>query len=157
MLVINQKALSEDISPGISGKDERPAETQVPEAEIWNSDSEAYLEALWNSCYNVSCFTHFGLAMRNHYCILQTDIICCSNMKLLCSIPWTNSSVRLIYQQRFVLPQRNSVDDYIANLFLDALKWLYFVICTKWHKLPVDTHHVQWSFWKCLGVYERQD
>jgi hypothetical protein len=34
MLVINQKALSEDISSGVSGKDERPAETQVPEAEV---------------------------------------------------------------------------------------------------------------------------
>jgi hypothetical protein len=34
MLVINQKALSEDISSGISGKDERPAETRVPEAEV---------------------------------------------------------------------------------------------------------------------------
>jgi hypothetical protein len=34
MVVINQKTLSEDISSGISGKDERPAATQVPEAEV---------------------------------------------------------------------------------------------------------------------------
>ena len=34
MLVINQKALSEDIPSAISGKDERPAETQIPEAEV---------------------------------------------------------------------------------------------------------------------------
>ena len=33
MLVINHTALSEDISSGITGKDERPAETQAPEAE----------------------------------------------------------------------------------------------------------------------------
>jgi hypothetical protein len=46
MLVINQKALSEDMLSGISGKDERPAETQVPEAEVQGLGSEACLEAL---------------------------------------------------------------------------------------------------------------
>jgi hypothetical protein len=34
MLVINQKALSENVSSGLSGKDERPTEIQVPEAEF---------------------------------------------------------------------------------------------------------------------------
>jgi hypothetical protein len=46
MLVFNQKALSEDISSRISGKDERSAETQVPEAEVSGSGSEACLQAL---------------------------------------------------------------------------------------------------------------
>jgi len=34
MLVINQKAMSEDTSSGISGKDKRPEGIQVPEAEV---------------------------------------------------------------------------------------------------------------------------
>ena len=148
MVVINQKTLSEDISSGISGKDERPAATQVPEAEVWGSGSKACLEALWNSRYDVSCFTHFGLSMRNHYCILQTDIICCSDRKLICSLPQIDYLVRLTNLLMEIL---SSIFKFCWLLWLLALYFLTLpFLLYDATNFPAGTHHVQWLLQGCI-------
>ena len=86
------KAVCGELWSGLSGGDRRTAEMKVTEAELcdWQNNSEKFLAA-------VSCFVRFVLLLKNCSLILQTDIICCSARKLICSSPQIGYLVKLTY------------------------------------------------------------
>lgn len=61
---INYKALSEEMSSGVSGEDRRTAETQQKLKLIIKC--KGLLRSIFTVSYNVNSFMCFGLSVRNH-------------------------------------------------------------------------------------------
>lgn len=60
-----------------SGENGRDTIKEETEAEGWGSGLRTWLQGLWNTACNVSCFTCFGIFLKSYSLILQTLIICC--------------------------------------------------------------------------------